>query len=39
MVLPEEVADLALFLCSPASAAITGQAIEVSAGYGFRIGN
>jgi len=39
MVLPEEVAALALFLCSPESDAITGQAIDVSAGYGFRIGN
>jgi len=39
MVLPEEVADLVLFLCSPEAAAITGQAIDVSAGYGFRIGN
>jgi len=39
MVVPEEVADLTLFLCSEESAAITGQAIEVSAGYGFRIGN
>jgi len=39
MVLPEEVADLVLFLCSPAAEAITGQAIDVSAGYGFRIGN
>jgi NAD(P)-dependent dehydrogenase (short-subunit alcohol dehydrogenase family) len=38
MVLPGEVADLVLFLCSPESAAITGQAIDVSAGYGFRIG-
>src|SRR5439155_7630029 len=39
MVLPDEVADLVLFLCSPESGAITGQAIDVSAGYGFRIGN
>ena len=39
MVLPEEVADLVLFLCSGEAAAITGQAIDVSAGYGFRIGN
>jgi NAD(P)-dependent dehydrogenase (short-subunit alcohol dehydrogenase family) len=39
MVLPSEVADLVLFLCSPQAAAITGQAIEVSAGYGFRIGD
>jgi NAD(P)-dependent dehydrogenase (short-subunit alcohol dehydrogenase family) len=39
MVLPEEVADLVLFLCSPEANAITGQAIDVSAGYGFRIGN
>lgn len=38
MMLPEEVADLVLFLCSPASTAITGQAIEISGGYGFRIG-
>ncbi|HYR84759.1 MAG TPA: SDR family NAD(P)-dependent oxidoreductase [Terriglobia bacterium] len=38
MVLPSEVADLVLFLCSPESDAITGQAIDVSAGYGFRIG-
>jgi NAD(P)-dependent dehydrogenase (short-subunit alcohol dehydrogenase family) len=39
MVVPEEAAELALFLCSPEAAAITGQAIDVSAGYGFRIGN
>ena len=39
MVLPEEVADLVLFLASPESAAITGQAIDISAGYGFRIGD
>jgi NAD(P)-dependent dehydrogenase (short-subunit alcohol dehydrogenase family) len=39
MVLPEEVANLVLFLCSPESGAITGEAIDVSAGYGFRIGN
>ena len=39
MVRPEEVADLALFLCSPEASAITGQAVDVSAGYGFRIGN
>ncbi len=39
MVLPEEVADLALFLASPQSDAITGQAIDISAGYGFRIGD
>lgn len=39
MVLPEEVADLALFLCAPHSDAITGQAIDISAGYGFRIGD
>ena len=39
MVLPEEVADVVLFLCSPESDAITGQAIDVSAGYGFRLGN
>jgi len=39
MVLPEEVANLVLFLCSPESEAITGQAIDVSAGFGFRIGN
>ncbi len=38
MVLPSEVADAVLFLCSPESDAITGQAIDVSAGYGFRIG-
>src|SRR6267142_282419 len=38
MVLPSEVADLVLFLCSPESDAITGQAIDVSDGYGFRIG-
>ncbi len=38
MVLPSEVADVVLFLCSPESGAITGQAIDVSAGYGFRIG-
>jgi NAD(P)-dependent dehydrogenase (short-subunit alcohol dehydrogenase family) len=39
MVLPEEVADLALFLASPQSDAITGQAIDIGAGYGFRIGD
>jgi meso-butanediol dehydrogenase / (S,S)-butanediol dehydrogenase / diacetyl reductase len=39
MVQPEEVADLALFLASPQSDAITGQAIDISAGYGFRIGD
>jgi len=39
MVLPEEVADLALFLASSQSDAITGQAIDISAGYGFRIGD
>jgi NAD(P)-dependent dehydrogenase (short-subunit alcohol dehydrogenase family) len=39
MVLPEEVASVALFLCSPEAEAITGQAIDVSAGFGFRIGN
>ena len=39
MILPEEVADLALFLASPQSDAITGQAIDISAGYGFRIGD
>jgi NAD(P)-dependent dehydrogenase (short-subunit alcohol dehydrogenase family) len=39
MILPEEVADLALFLASPKSDAITGQAIDISAGYGFRIGD
>jgi NAD(P)-dependent dehydrogenase (short-subunit alcohol dehydrogenase family) len=38
MVLPEEVADLVLFLCSPQSNAITGQAIDISAGQGARIG-
>ena len=38
MVLPEEVADVVLFLCSQEAAAITGQAIDVSAGFGFRIG-
>ena len=38
MVLPEEVADLVLFLSSSQSDAITGQAIDISAGYGFRIG-
>ena len=39
MVKPEEVADLVHFLCSPAAEAITGQAIDISAGYGFRIGD
>jgi NAD(P)-dependent dehydrogenase (short-subunit alcohol dehydrogenase family) len=39
MILPEEVADLALFLASSQSDAITGQAIDISAGYGFRIGD
>jgi NAD(P)-dependent dehydrogenase (short-subunit alcohol dehydrogenase family) len=39
MVLPDEVATLVMFLCAPESSAITGTAIEVSAGYGFRIGN
>ncbi len=39
MVQPEEVADLVHFLCSPAAEAITGQAIDISAGYGFRIGD
>ncbi|MBI4474634.1 MAG: SDR family oxidoreductase [Acidobacteria bacterium] len=38
MVLPEEVADLVLFLCSPQASAITGQAIDISAGQGARIG-
>jgi len=38
MVLPEEVADLVLFLCSPQSNAITGQAIDISAGQGARLG-
>ena len=38
LILPEEVADLALFLASSQSDAITGQAIDISAGYGFRIG-
>ncbi len=39
MVLPEEVADLVLFLSSSQSDAITGEAIDISAGYGFRIGD
>lgn len=39
MVLPEEVGELVLFLCSSQAEAITGQAIEISAGYGFRIGD
>lgn len=39
MVAPEEVADLVLFLSSPLSNAITGQAIDISCGYGFRIGD
>ena len=38
MVVPEEIAELTLFLCSPQSGGITGQAIDISAGYGFRIG-
>jgi NAD(P)-dependent dehydrogenase (short-subunit alcohol dehydrogenase family) len=33
MVLPEEVANLVVFLCSPESAAITGEAIDVTAGW------
>jgi NAD(P)-dependent dehydrogenase (short-subunit alcohol dehydrogenase family) len=33
MVLPEEIANLVLFLCSPESGAITGQAIDMSAGW------
>ncbi len=39
MVAPEEVADLVLFLSSSRSDAITGQAIDISCGYGFRIGD
>lgn len=39
MILPEEVADLAFFLASPQSDAITGQAIDISAGHVFRIGD
>jgi enoyl-[acyl-carrier-protein] reductase (NADH) len=39
MVLPEEVANLVLYLASPQSDAITGEAIDISAGYGFRIGD
>ena len=39
MVSPTEVADLVLFLASPQSDAITGQAIDISCGYGFRIGD
>lgn len=38
MVQPQEVADLVLFLCSPKSNAITGQAIDISAGQGPRLG-
>jgi NAD(P)-dependent dehydrogenase (short-subunit alcohol dehydrogenase family) len=39
MILPEEVADLALFLASSQSDAITGEAIDISAGQGSRIGD
>ncbi len=39
MVQPEEVAELVSYLCSDEAAAITGQAIDISAGYGFRIGD
>ena len=39
MVQPEEVAALVAYLCSDEAGAITGQAIDISAGYGFRIGD
>ena len=39
MVQPEEVAELVAYLCSDEAGAITGQAIDISAGYGFRIGD
>jgi NAD(P)-dependent dehydrogenase (short-subunit alcohol dehydrogenase family) len=32
LITPQEVADAVLWLCSPASASITGQAISVSGG-------
>ncbi|MBI1982809.1 MAG: SDR family oxidoreductase [Acidobacteria bacterium] len=35
MVAPEDVSRLVLFLCSQAARNITGQAVEVSAGYGL----
>ena len=34
LVTPEEVADVAVFLCSPLARAITGQSIVVDNGYG-----
>lgn len=39
MVEPAEVAELAHYLCTPGAEAVTGQAIDISAGYGFRIGD
>jgi len=39
MVQPEEVAGLVGYLCSDEAEVITGQAIDISAGYGFRIGD
>ncbi len=39
MVEPDEVAELVHYLCTPGAEAITGQAIDISAGYGFRIGD
>jgi 3-oxoacyl-[acyl-carrier protein] reductase len=30
---PEEVADVVLFLCSPAARWITGQSINISGGF------
>lgn len=38
MVQPEEIAALVSHLSSDEGMAITGQAIDISAGYGFRIG-
>ena len=39
MIEPAEVAELAHYLCTQKAEAITGQAIDISAGYGFRIGD
>ena len=39
MVQPSEIAQLVSYLCSDEAEAITGQAIDVSAGYGLRIGD
>jgi len=35
MVSPDDVSETVLFLCSPAARNITGQVIEVSAGFGL----